>query len=94
MNWQAKIDNIMDTFDFAKVRRHMEAVGWGWASSAEVPPPESRLRAVARELLHEAANHEDPDSYMATGGFVAIKHHNDYLSLAFQVAETVSFSDD
>jgi len=95
-----QIDEIMDYFDFAKVRRVMEFLDWGWSDSnggLEIPS-EYQLRKKARSLLQQVAESEEEKSIMC-GGFVAERfegkdeEEGDYwvsLNLAFWV-EDLSF---
>ena len=67
------IDDIMDNFDFARVRKMMTAVKWHWWGNSEAPT-DGELRACARKLLQSA--HKDTvrhyESYSAaSGGFYA-----------------------
>lgn len=66
---QEQIDEVMDTFDFATVRKIMEAVGWEWMSdyNTRYMPHESDLRQAARERMKDAAEIGNSSS----GGFVA-----------------------
>lgn len=69
---QDQIDYIMDTFDFNKVKKAMDALDWTWASSDGIPE-EYELRIQARELLNSTATQvlrTGTNKYMlATGGF-------------------------
>jgi hypothetical protein len=67
---QQEIDEIMDTFDFAKVQRAMELLDWRWGSPPDdAVPEEYELRRAARERLNSL--HQNQVS--STGGFFASK---------------------
>lgn len=94
------IDEIMERFDFEKVRRVMEFLNWTWAGVG-IPSTEE-LKSTARRVLYDAvAEYERlgyPDTGMdcATGGFIAniskFSSGGRELSLAFYVhQEYVSF---
>jgi hypothetical protein len=74
------IDDIMDNFDFIKVRKVMEALNWEWFSAADGLPTISELRAQAVYLLKGASNlrlcsyldsHWEEGIINASGGFQA-----------------------
>lgn len=70
---QEQIDQIMDTFDFAEVKRCMKAVGWTWDS--DEPPDEMELRRKARELLKQCATEGSKSRCTCStsnGGFTAM----------------------
>jgi hypothetical protein len=79
------IEDLMDCFDFHKVRQAMKALDWRWASLGDVPAI-SELRKEARRLLRTAAEYPRDYYFVATGGFVARKEHG-ILSLSFEVAD-------
>ena len=62
-----QMDEIMDSFDFRKVSKMMEAVDWKWATTEGDVPDEYELRKEARRLIKQAIAGED----CATGGFRA-----------------------
>ncbi len=75
MEMQKHIDEIMDRFDFCKVQKAMQAVGWTYAHGQDKPlqvPDEARLRETARRLLEECAKDEG-EGGRASGGFYANK---------------------
>jgi hypothetical protein len=65
---QHQIDNIMDTFDFKKVKSIMRYLKWKW-NDEESSPDEYEIRSHARHCLKEAAK----NAGYATGGFQAYK---------------------
>lgn len=79
--WQEMIDEIMDNFDFQKVRIVMIALDWRWRD--EVVPDLPELRRAARKLLKHCVKEV---KNMGTGGFGAIIDcENGVLSLEFVV---------
>lgn len=48
-----RIDEIMDTFDFAKVAAHMKYVNWTWVN--DDVPDAYQIRQEARKKLRHAA---------------------------------------
>lgn len=83
-NVQDKIDEIMDCFDFEKVARVMEFLGWQWASINGVPDV-TQIRKAARQLLREVSGN-GKWARTSTGGFIATKENNE-LSLVFYVSQ-------
>lgn len=65
---QEQIDNIMDSFDFRRVKSIMGFLKWKWHDE-ESPPDEYEIRAYARHCLKQAAKNEGYGS----GGFQAYK---------------------
>ena len=83
---QKLIDDIMDSFDFAKVHSVMKFLNWTWYPNPE-PPDEFELRTCARKLLKESL---DKQTSITTAGFKVIYHGCDdikyiYLELIFYV---------
>jgi len=90
-----QIEDILDNFDFDKVKKTMDALQWLWYDTIGVPEI-SDLRKCARRLLTEASekvmniNEMPAESNMATGGFRATAYRYDdtdkiYFRLAFEV---------
>ena len=97
------IDEVMDTFDFEKVAKHMKAVNWGW--SAPTPEDEWNLeipqiheiKAACRRLLVNAftsvtMNKEDGHNYngpcfSSSGGFTVYAWPNNSCQVFFAVTE-------
>ena len=67
---QEQIDNIMDSFEFDKVVKMMEATNWTWASVNGIPT-EQDLRRAARERLRDAVE----SGASSCGGFRARREH-------------------
>jgi hypothetical protein len=97
------IDDVMDTFDFEKVAKHMKAVNWGWSA----PTPEDEwnieiphifgIKAACRRLLVNAftsvtMNKEDGSDYdgpcySSCGGFTVYAWPNNSCQVFFAVTE-------
>ena len=77
----AVVEIIMQNFDFHKVHKAMESLGWKWALTRgrglDVPTVDD-LRETARDLLEDVK----PGHHRGTGGFEATNH-----SLKFIVEE-------
>lgn len=70
--WQKKaIKEIMEEFDFRKVRKTMTALDWTWAGTDRTPLV-SELRETAELLLIEATMGFINPHYVSTGGFEAV----------------------
>lgn len=81
---QEQIDQIMDEFDFLRVREIMEATDWTWSGQGdEYIPEESELRTVARRHLKAVAFDKDIE-VSSSGGFTA-EQNDGVLSLFFGV---------
>ena len=63
---QEQIDEIMDSFDFQKVHKIMEAINWRWHE--EGVPDVYSLRTLARKHLKEAGEIKGTSG---SGGFTA-----------------------
>lgn len=63
---QQQIDDIMDSFEFDKVVKMMQATNWIWSDIGGVPE-EQELRLEARKWLKKAA----VEGVAGTGGFRA-----------------------
>jgi hypothetical protein len=97
------IDDVMDTFEFEKVERHMKAVNWGWSA----PTPEDEwnleiptildLKAACRRLLINAftavsmVKETDPDykgpCYSSCGGFTVYAWPDNRCQVFFSVTD-------
>jgi len=86
---QEHIDEIMDSFNFNRVAKAMEALDWGWAHSENITPTEYELRKKGRELLQEAKRYWQKyglkeDYTVGSGGFYATYNGKyDYFKLVF-----------
>lgn len=64
-----QIDEIMDTFDFDKVREVMEMLEWKWHTSDDVPD-EYMIRKSARKMMRNLIDYTDGGTN-SSGGFRA-----------------------
>lgn len=97
------IDEVMDSFEFNKVERHMKQVQWGWAKptpedewNLEIPD-EYELKASLRRLLVNACTamtmnkEEDPNvsgpCYSSCGGFTVYVWPDDSSQVFFSVTD-------
>lgn len=81
---QELIDEILDQFDFQKVKEVMDALNWTWAIGTESHVPDiPELRKKAREMLWDSIRSKD--RMISGGGFVAEKEDDDTLELRFEV---------
>ena len=80
-----KAGQIMQSFDFESVHKHMIETDWQWqmVSGMRVPDLEE-LRVQARRLLTHVIWEESPVTNVGTGGFMAYKLPWG-LSLTFQL---------
>ena len=78
----AKVDHIMDHFDFSKVEKAMKSLYWAWYDDRSTPfiPKDPLLRKTAREHLKRALN----SGFSSHGGFEA-SYGNGLLKLKFVV---------
>ena len=82
---QAKVDEVMDWFDFGKAAKVMEALDWKWVTgSGAMVPDESTLRAEARRLLTSVVGKPER-TITGTGGFRVESLGNDNVRLFFVV---------
>lgn len=86
-NWQNKIDEVMDYFDFDRVFLVMQVLNWQW--EGKVPESVQAVKKQARYLMTECINKNYPR--IATCGFVVEIDGTDYLSLRFELTEYESF---
>ena len=97
------IDDVMDSFEFYKVERHMQQVQWGWAKptpedkwNLEIPD-EIDLRAALRRLLvntctsmtmnKEADPNVSSPCYTSCGGFTVYVWPDDSAHVLFSVTD-------
>ena len=69
------IDEIVENFNWDKVYRTMDALGWIWASSEGETPSIGRLITTATGLLRDAYDGAEKEQYtylVGTGGFQAV----------------------
>jgi hypothetical protein len=85
---EIKAAEIMRTFDFERVLKHMEETDWKWYQEGEMRVPDlEAIRNQARTLLTHAIWTETPTANAGTGGFMAYKFTWG-LSLTFQLASS------
>jgi len=69
------IDEIVENFNWDKVYRTMDALGWIWASSEGETPSIGKLISTATGLLRDAYDGAEKEQYIylvGTGGFQAV----------------------
>ena len=77
-----QIAEVLRDFDFAKVARAMDSLGWYWQDKR--PPTPDELRDSAKVKLQYAAI-PTSTGYLASGGLVARRDADGGLSLSFEV---------
>lgn len=93
MTNEEAIEEIMDEFDFHKVRKVMEFLDWKWSADDEGNfsdvPSGARLRKMARSLLKEAARLgvQHGGYHISSGGFRATYYDDGILGLAFELEQ-------
>jgi len=86
------IQEILNSFDFAKVQRVMLLLNWRWFNTERGVPSEHELRHAALDLL-TAASAFEPGHYVGTGGFYASMRQSSkgpYLELEFTLEHSDS----
>ena len=81
-----QVQEVIDSFDFTRVHRVMETLGWTWANIDRVPT-QKELVAEARRLLSEL---EGRPGVRGSGGLRASYKENGTLSLKFVLCESWS----
>ena len=73
---QQHLDELMDSFDFARVASAMRALQWRWASADNGIPDEPHIRATVRSYARQAiqqaltnTGHQPGRGFVGTGGF-------------------------
>jgi hypothetical protein len=82
------IEDILDEFDFGKVKQTMEALQWVWHDAEHGIPTIGQMRKRARFLMKECMGHQE--FVTSTGGFYAFKRTYDeqpFYRLLFVVSE-------
>ena len=88
-----EIEDLLDEFDFTKVKTVMDCLEWTYHDSVDITISVGELRRMSRYLLENAYNSEDKDHYTtACGGFYVDRYMypgdmKKYLELKFIVAE-------
>ncbi len=89
------IEEVMDNFNWIKVRDVMDFLEWKWFPEEEVPEI-TRIKKTAQSLLEEVAKAKREESSIGTGGFTARKFRGEEglpeLSLTFELTSTESCS--
>lgn len=88
------IDEILDNFDFEKVREVMIFLNWKWFfSSGYRIPTVDEIKDSAIKLLNEVASNKNKTYSVATGGFKASKYDKD-LELEFTIEDYRIFNNE
>lgn len=93
MNMYEEIEDILDNFDFEKVKKVMDALDWNYWDSVDSHITIAELRKMARRLLKEAYSASPSDQWFsACGGFEVERRMypgdtKNYFYLKFVVAE-------
>lgn len=88
-----QIEDLMDEFDFDKVKKVMDFLEWKYYDSADDEVSIGELRRMARSLLEIVYNADTaPESFTASGGFHAERRMypedaQKYLTLKFVIVE-------
>lgn|SRR5512133_1040231 len=84
------IKDVIDNFDFKKVRKVMKALNWCWVGRDDnKPPSKDELRVIAIDVLSDVVkdyNSSKKRSFSGTGGFEAVASKQ-CLSLMFVVEQ-------
>ena len=90
-NLQKHIDEIGDEFDFGKVQKTMEFLGWHWATAEEGVPREAELRKQVRRLMEQCYQQSlkyRKDWSTGTGGFnVRYFYDDDFFQVEFVLSQ-------
>jgi hypothetical protein len=84
--FERQVEEVLDSFDFDKVLRVMEILGWTWANLDRVPT-RSELLKEARRLLSEL---NGKTGVHGSGGLRASCKEDGTLSLKFILCESWS----
>lgn len=88
-----QIEDLLDEFDFDKVKKVMDCLGWKYFDSSDSEVSIGELRRMARRLLEDAYKADpSPEYYTASGGFDVTRYMytgdtQKYITLKFVVAE-------
>jgi hypothetical protein len=86
---QELVDELLDQFDFEKVKEVMDALDWKWGmarwgtGTEALVPDIPELRKQAREMLWELIRSKN--RMIKMGGLVVEKDDDDTLELRFEV---------
>lgn len=93
------LDEIMDNFDFDRVKQTMDALDWTWCwvgeenvAQARRGPTVDEIKQTAADLLWNLAVDPDPENtFRAIGGFRAERDFSDpenpWMRLSFEVTD-------
>ena len=91
------ITDIMEDFDFEKVRKVMLLLDWKWdIGNGEMTVPSIyRMTRQAEWLLRDVAKYYGVKDHhtISTGGFTAMLY-DDMLTLSFELEEVTAFPED
>ena len=80
---QEHLDEIMDWFDFERVRKTMNALDWKWMDNPESPTVQE-LKQKVRELFWSC--YDRKADFSSIGGFkVRIDYEEDFAECSFVV---------
>ncbi len=84
-DYETQIENILESFDFERVKKAMKALNWKYRTSdfKEYIPDIQELKKTAKECLEHAIK----CNFSETGGFLAT-HEFGVLNLYFVLEET------
>lgn len=85
------IEGILENFNFDKVRKTMEFLGWTYYNSEETPTTYRLIKSAKERLeqVYEGATQNKKDYSSSSGGFKAFAEYNeetgivDFLELSF-----------
>ena len=90
----AVLDDIFDNFDFERVKKTMDALGWQWAyaKGENGVPTLDEIKQAAANLLWDLATDPDPEiTIHAIGGFRAERDFSDpenpWMRLSFEITD-------
>lgn len=85
-DYETQIENILESFDFGRVKKAMRALNWKYSTSdfKEYFPDIQELKKTAKECLEHAIKF----NFSKTGGFLAT-HEFGVLNLYFVLEETL-----
>lgn len=88
-----QIEDLLDEFDFDKVKKVMDCLDWVYHDSADDEVSIGELRRMARRLLENVYNADpSPEYTTACGGFEVTRYmypgdSQKYITLKFVVTE-------
>ena len=88
-----QIEDLLDEFDFDKVKKVMDCLEWTYFDSPDKQVNISELRRMARRVLEIVYNADpSPDYWTACGGFDATRYmypgdSQKYITLKFVATE-------